>query len=111
MNIHGLATLTLRSLLAVVATLCRGSMTVKRPVYVVFPAALLDGWEVVKEPSDQSVHFGSRETAVAYARAQAEADGGGSVRLENWYGDLESALEVRPRIDSRRLSAACGRHP
>ena len=78
-------------------------------MYVVFPAALLDRWEVVKEPSDESVHFDSQEKAVAYARAQAETDGGGTVRLENWYGDLETALEVHPRADSKGLSAACGR--
>ena len=86
-------------------------MKVERPVYVVFPAALLDGWEVVEEPSDRSVHFRSQEEAIAYASARAETDGGGTVRLENWYGDLESALEVRPRVDAKRPSTASGSRP
>jgi hypothetical protein len=80
-------------------------MSVEGTVYVVFPAALLDGWDVVKEPSDQSVLFDSQEKAVAYARDRAESDGGGTVRIENWYGDLERALEVHPRGDSKGSSA------
>lgn len=81
---------------------------IERPVYVVFPAALLDGWEVVKEPSDQSEHFDTQEEAIAYAEARSETDGGAIVRLENWYGDAEGTLEVRPRADSKRSSAALG---
>ena len=69
---------------------------VKGSVYVVFPAALLDGWEVVKEPSDDSVGFESQEKAIAYARAQARLDGGATIWFENWYGDRERILEVPP---------------
>ena len=79
--------------------------TIERPVYVVFPAALFDGWEVVKEPSDQSGHFDTQEEAFAYAAARGEADGGAIVRLENWYGDTEGTLEVPPRANSKRSSA------
>ena len=71
---------------------------IERPVYVVFPAALFDGWEVLKEPSDQSEHFDTQEEAVAYARARGETDGGAIIRLENWYGDRERCLEVPPRV-------------
>jgi hypothetical protein len=81
---------------------------IERPVYVVFPAALLDGWEVVKEPSDQSEHFDTPEEAIAYAEARGEADGGAIVRLENWYGDTEGTLDVHPRTDSKRSSAGLG---
>jgi len=70
---------------------------VKSPVYVVFPAALLDGWEVVKEPSEESVGFDTQEEAIAYARAQACLDGGATIWFENWYGDREGLLDARPR--------------
>jgi hypothetical protein len=81
---------------------------IERSVYVVFPAALLDGWEVVKESSDQAEHFATREDAIAYAKMRGETDGGAVVRLENWYGDLERTLEVHSRPDSKGLSAASG---
>jgi Uncharacterized protein conserved in bacteria (DUF2188) len=84
---------------------------IERPVYVVFPAALLDGWEVVKDSSDQAEHFATREDAIAYAKMRAETDGGAIVRLENWYGDLERTLEVLSRPDSKGLSAAIGNRP
>ena len=66
----------------------------KGSVYVVFPAALMDGWEVVKEPSDESVGFDTRENAIAYAREQARLDGGATIWFENWYGHRESLVEV-----------------
>jgi Uncharacterized protein conserved in bacteria (DUF2188) len=69
----------------------------KGSVYVVFPAALFDGWEVVKEPSDESVGFDTQDEAIAYAKAQARSDGGATIWFENWYGDREGALEVPPR--------------
>ena len=69
----------------------------KRSVYVVFPAALLDGWEVVKEPSDESVSFNTQDEAIAYAKAQGRLDGGATIWFENWYGDRERGLEVPPR--------------
>lgn len=69
----------------------------KGSVYVVFPAALFDGWEVVKEPSDESVGFDTQDEAIAYAKAQARLDGGATIWFENWYGDREGALEVPPR--------------
>ena len=67
---------------------CKGS------VYVVFPAALFDGWEVVGEPSDESVSFDTQDEAIAYAKAQARLDGGATIWFENWYGDRE--MEVSP---------------
>src|SRR5262245_43250086 len=73
---------------------------VERPVYVVFPAALFDGWEVLREPSDQSEHFQTQEEAVAYATARGETDGGATIRLENWYGDVEGTFDVHPAADS-----------
>jgi hypothetical protein len=70
----------------------------KQPsVYVVYPAALFDGWEVVKEHSDNPVFFDTQEKATSYANAQAVMDGGAIVKLENWYGDTESVWEVQPR--------------
>jgi hypothetical protein len=69
----------------------------KGSVYVVFPAALFDGWEVVKEPSDESVGFKTQDEAIAYAKAQARLDGGATIWFENWYGDRERCLEVLPR--------------
>ena len=84
---------------------------IERPVYVIFPAALLDGWEAVKESSDQAEHFATREDAIAYAKMRGETDGGAIVRLENWYGDLERTLEVLSRPDSKGLSAAIGNRP
>lgn len=70
---------------------------VRGSVYVVFPAALFDGWEVAKEPSDESVGFDTQDEAIAYAKAQARLDGGATIWFENWYGDREGALEVPPR--------------
>jgi hypothetical protein len=67
--------------------------------YVVYPAALLDGWEVVKEHDDHPVAFERRETAVDYAETQAVLHGGGFVKLENWYGDVERTW----RVDAREL--------
>jgi len=69
----------------------------KGSVYVVFPAALFDGWEVVKEPGDESVGFDTQDEAIAYAKAQARLDGGATIWFENWYGDRERSLEVPPR--------------
>ncbi len=69
----------------------------EKQVYVVYPAALFDGWEVVKEPSDESVGFATRDEAIVYAKAQARFDGGATIWFENWYGEREGALEVPPR--------------
>lgn len=67
----------------------------KQPsVYVVYPAALFDGWEVVTEHGDVPTSFDSREQATVYARTQAAMNGGGVVKLENWFGDTEAILEV-----------------
>jgi hypothetical protein len=65
-------------------------------VYVVFPAALQDGWEVVREPSEDSVGFETQEDAIAYARERARLDGGALIWFENWYGHRERLLEVSP---------------
>jgi hypothetical protein len=68
----------------------------KQPAtYVVYPAALFDGWEVVKEHGDDAVFFDTREEATAYANARALMDGGAVVKLENWFGDTESLWEVQ----------------
>ena len=53
------------------------------------PAALLDGWEVVKQHDDKSVFFDTREKAT-YTKSRAEMDGGALV--ENWRGDTEKCL-------------------
>jgi Uncharacterized protein conserved in bacteria (DUF2188) len=64
-------------------------------VYVVYPAALFDGWEVVRENDDQPTVFAEQEQAIRYAEAQAALAGGAVVKLENWFGDLEQLWEVR----------------
>ena len=64
------------------------------PVYVVYPAALFDGWEVVREPDDAPVFFDTRGAALAYANARAVMARGGIVKVENWFGDTESVREV-----------------
>ena len=67
----------------------------KQPsVYVVYPAALFDGWEVVKEQGEMRVCLETREAATAYANARASMEGGAIVKLENWFGDTESIWEV-----------------
>jgi hypothetical protein len=65
------------------------------PVYVVYPAALFDGWEVVKEHDDAPVFFPTRVEALSYAEARAAMDGLALVKVENWFGDTESVWEVR----------------
>jgi len=65
-----------------------------KQVYVVYPAARFDGWEVVKEHDDTPVFFGAREEATSYANARAAMDGGALVKLENWFGDTECAWEI-----------------
>ena len=65
-------------------------------VYVVYPAALFDGWEVVKEDDDKPVFFDTREKATFHAKARAAMDGGAVVKLENWFGDTETLSEVPP---------------
>lgn len=66
----------------------------RRSVYVVYPAALFDGWEVVKEHDHPPVFFDTREGAVFYAKARAGMDGGAVVKLENWFGDTEEVWEI-----------------
>lgn len=72
-----------------------------RSVYVVYPAALRDGWEVVKEHSDSPVFFDTRQEAISYARARAMMDGAAVIKLENWYGDTEEVWEVQPQAGRR----------
>jgi hypothetical protein len=74
------------------------------PVYVVYPAALFDGWEVVAEHEDEPAFFDTREQATAYAETQAATLGGGIVKIENWFGDTEGIWEVPSRV-GRRLAA------
>jgi hypothetical protein len=66
------------------------------PVYVVYPAALFDGWEVVRERDEMPVCFESRAAATGYANARAAMAGGGVVKIGNWFGDTETLWEVRP---------------
>jgi Uncharacterized protein conserved in bacteria (DUF2188) len=73
-----------------------------KQAYVVYPAALFDGWEVVKEHDDTPVFFDTREEATSYANARAAMDGGALVKLENWFGDTECAWEI---IASKRSVA------
>ena len=74
-----------------------GKAEMQRPVFVVYPAALFDGWEVVREGDDESVFFDAREGAISYAKARAAAtDGGALVKLENWFGDEQAVWEVAP---------------
>jgi hypothetical protein len=68
-------------------------------VYVVYPAALFDGWEVVKEPSGEPVFFDTREEATVCAKALAMSERGAVVKLENWFGDTESVWEVAPEAE------------
>jgi hypothetical protein len=71
----------------------------RAPVYVVYPAALFEGWEVVKERDDNPACFNTREEATSYAKARAVMDGGGLVKLESWFGDTEKVWEVQPQAD------------
>lgn len=76
----------------------------KRSIFVVYPAALFDGWEVVKEHSDNpAIIFHTREKATSYAKAQAVMDGG-VVKLENWFGDTESVWEAEQPQAHRPLA-------
>lgn len=74
-------------------------------VYVVYPAAFLDGWEVVMEDDDDPVSFDHREKAIRYAEAQARLDGGAVVKLENWYGEVERIWKVGALEPSRPSGA------
>ena len=65
--------------------------------YVVYPTALFDGWEVVKEPDETPVFFETREAATSYAQGRAAADGVAVVKFENWFGDTERIWSVPPR--------------
>jgi hypothetical protein len=79
-------------------------------LYVVYPAALFDGWEVVKEHvDDEALFFATKELAIRYAENRAAMEGGGVVKLENWFGDTEDVWEVTARpatVASRRRSGA-----
>lgn len=66
-------------------------------MYVAYPAALFDGWEVVLNHEDDPMFFATREEAMAYARARAAMSGGGIVKLENWFGDTEGVWDVPAR--------------
>jgi hypothetical protein len=73
--------------------------------YVVYPAALFDGWEVVKENDDHPMAFDRQEQAIRYAEAQAALDGGAVVKLENWFGDVERIWQVAAPEPAQRQSA------
>lgn len=69
-----------------------------QPTYVVYPAALFDGWEVVKEGAGEPAFFESPREAMEYATARARADAA-SVKLENWFGETIGRWDYprRPR--------------
>jgi hypothetical protein len=71
----------------------------RQSVFVVYPAALFDGWEVVKERDDNPAFFGTREEAISYAKACAVMHGGALVKLENWFGTTDKVWEVLPQAD------------
>jgi hypothetical protein len=76
----------------------------QRPVYVVYPAALFDGWEVVRaDRDDEPSFFDTRYLATVYAESCAATNGGGVIKLENWFGDTEGVWEVPSRGDCRRF--------
>jgi len=81
-------------------------MSKRLSVYVVYPAAMFDGWEVVDDRDDDSaLYFHTREGAIVYAKARAAMDGGAIVKLENWFGDTEQVWEVAPpKAGPRRAS-------
>jgi hypothetical protein len=78
----------------------------KQPsIYVVYPAALFHGWEVMKEGvDDEGALFATREEALRCAEARAAREGGGIVKLENWFGDIEDAWNVPAQSPARARS-------
>jgi len=69
-------------------------------VYIVYPAALFDGWEVVEDHRDaEPAFFDTREEATDYARAQAATVGGAYIKVENWYGDTEAVWEITSQTE------------
>ncbi len=80
--------------------------------YVVYPSALFDGWEVVKEPDEAPIFFETRDAATLYAHARAVADGGAVVKFENWFGNTEGIWSVpsqaSPCQESLRVAAGRG---
>ena len=69
--------------------------------YVVYPAALFDGWEVVREPDNEALYFGTREDAFRFASERAAVEGGAVVKLENWFGDTLGVWEILPPASRR----------
>jgi hypothetical protein len=78
----------------------------QQSVYIVYPTALFDGWEVVKEPDETPIFFATREAATHYAQGQATADGVAVVKFENWFGDTERIWSVPPRASLCQDSSA-----
>lgn len=73
--------------------------------YVIYPAALFDGWEVVKEGDPAPpAFFPTEPEAIRYAERQAALDGGAAVKLENWFGDTVRVWDVSARATDGRLS-------
>lgn len=82
----------------------------EKQIYVVYAAALFDGWEVVKENDDTPVSFATQEGAIFYAISRAATmDGGAFVKVENWFGDTERVLEIpaqtRAAVETREWAA------
>jgi Uncharacterized protein conserved in bacteria (DUF2188) len=61
--------------------------------YVVYPAALFDGWEVLREHAAAGPRFfETRAEAVDYAKARARTQQA-RVKIENWFGHTEALWE------------------
>jgi hypothetical protein len=66
-----------------------------KSTYVVYPAPLFDGWEVVKDGADDPLFFGTSQEAIDYATTYARADEA-SVRLEDWFGHTVVVWSYEP---------------
>jgi Uncharacterized protein conserved in bacteria (DUF2188) len=67
----------------------------KQSTYVVYPAALFGGWEVVKDGADDALFFGTSQEAIDYATTYARTDAT-SVRLEDWFGRTVAVWSYEP---------------
>jgi hypothetical protein len=73
-----------------------------KPVYVIYPAARLDGWEVAGQGLAAPAFFDTLDEAVGYVEGRARLAGGARVRLENWFGDTVRVWDAPAVDDSSR---------
>ncbi|MGB8432708.1 MAG: DUF2188 domain-containing protein [Burkholderiales bacterium] len=71
------------------------NVSARQSTYVVYPAALFDGWEVVKDGADDALVFGTSQEAIHYATTYARTDEA-SVRLEDWFGHTVAVWSYEP---------------